>query len=45
MGKYNNFVFYFPLFPKTFPEKLFFQRKNGKKESQKDGPTARAGEL
>jgi hypothetical protein len=32
--------FRFPLFPKTFPEKLFFKRKNGKKESKKRVPAA-----
>jgi hypothetical protein len=29
--------FCFPFFPKTFPKKQFFKRKNGKKESQKSG--------
>jgi hypothetical protein len=41
----KKLFFCFPLFPKTFPEKLFFKRKNGKKESQKGGRKARAGEL
>jgi hypothetical protein len=30
----------FPSFPEDFPKKLFFKRKNGKKESKKRVPVA-----
>jgi hypothetical protein len=30
----------FPSFPEDFPKKLFFKRKNGKKESKKRVPAA-----
>ncbi|MDP9075888.1 MAG: hypothetical protein M3O71_00550, partial [Bacteroidota bacterium] len=35
-----KFVFLFPSFPEDFPKKLFFKRKNGKKESKKRVPAA-----